>query len=74
MNSFLQIEGYAVEIFTAFGLDLNTPSTQDTPRSFIKAMFDATEGYDGDPKLVNPYPNCFIMLNICLLCKCSLTK
>lgn len=47
-----KFEGYAAEIFTAFGMDLNSPSTKDTPRRFIQALFDATEGYDGDPKLL----------------------
>jgi GTP cyclohydrolase IA len=47
-----KFEGYAAEIFTAFGMDLNSPSTKDTPHRFIKALFDATEGYDGDPKLL----------------------
>ncbi len=47
-----KFEGYAAEIFSAFGLDLYTPATKDTPRRFIKALFDATEGYDGDPKLL----------------------
>ena len=50
-----RFEGYAAEIFTAFGLDLNTPATKDTPRRFIKALFDATEGYDGDPKLLRVF-------------------
>lgn len=45
-------EGYAREIFTAFGLDLNTPATQDTPQRFIRALFDITDGYEGDPKLL----------------------
>ncbi len=39
-----KFEGYAAEIFSAFGLDLNTPATQDTPRRFIKALYDATDG------------------------------
>ena len=50
-----KFEGYAAEIFSAFGLDLNTTATQDTPRRFIKALFDATEGYDGDPKLLRVF-------------------
>ncbi len=33
-------------IFTAFGLDLNTPATRETPQRFLRALFDATEGYD----------------------------
>lgn len=50
-----KFEVYASEIFSAFGLDLNTPATKDTPRRFIKALFDATEGYDGDPKLLRVF-------------------
>jgi len=50
-----KFEGYAAEIFSAFGMDLSTPSTKDTPRRFIKALFDATEGYDGDPKLLKVF-------------------
>ena len=49
-------EGYAAEIFAAFGMDLLTPATKDTPRRFIRALFDATEGYDGDPKLLTVFP------------------
>jgi GTP cyclohydrolase I len=51
-EAFDMYEAYVAEIFSAFGLDLNTPATKDTPRRFIKALFDATEGYDGDPKLL----------------------
>jgi len=50
-----KFEGYAAEIFSAFGLDLNTSATKDTPMRFIKALFDATEGYDGDPKLLRVF-------------------
>jgi GTP cyclohydrolase I len=52
---FHKFEGYAAEIFAAFGLDLNTAWTKDTPRRFIKALFDSTEGYDGDPKLLRVF-------------------
>jgi GTP cyclohydrolase I len=47
-----KFEGYAAEILTAFGLDLNAPATEETPKRFIRALFDATGGYDGDPKLL----------------------
>jgi GTP cyclohydrolase IA len=50
-----RFEGYASEIFAAMGMDLNTPATRDTPLRFIKALFDATEGYDGDPKLLKVF-------------------
>jgi GTP cyclohydrolase IA len=48
-------EGYVSEIFTTFGLDAKSPSTQDTPRRFIRALIDSTEGYDGDPKLLTAF-------------------
>jgi GTP cyclohydrolase I len=54
-EDFHKFEGYAAEIFSAFGLDLNMPATRDTPRRFIEALFDATEGYDGDPKLLKVF-------------------
>jgi GTP cyclohydrolase I len=50
-----KFEGYMAEIFTALGMDLNTPATVDTPRRFMRAMFDATSGYDGDPKLLKVF-------------------
>ena len=37
-----RFEGYTSEIFAAFGLDLNTPASIDTPRHFIKALFART--------------------------------
>jgi len=51
----LKFEGYIAEIFSAYGLDLNTPATHDTPRRFINALFEATDGYDGDPKLLKVF-------------------
>ena len=44
------------EIFSAFGMDLNTPGTINTPRRFLFAMFDSTAGYEGDPKLITAFP------------------
>ena len=44
------------EILTAFGMDLDTPGTADTPRRFLKALFDATAGYEGDAKLLTAFP------------------
>src|SRR4051812_34087494 len=49
-------EGYVSEILEAFGLDLSTPGTVDTPRRFLRAIHDATDGYDGDPKLLTAFP------------------
>jgi GTP cyclohydrolase I len=44
------------ELFAALGMDLDTPGTADTPRRFLQAMYDATDGYDGDPKLLTAFP------------------
>ena len=35
---FHKFEGYAAEIFSAMGLDLNTLATKDMPRRFIKEL------------------------------------
>ena len=50
-----RFEGYISEIFGAFGMDLHTPSTEETPKRFLQALFEATEGYDGDPKLLTVF-------------------
>jgi GTP cyclohydrolase I len=50
-----RFESYAAEIFRAFGLDLDTPATRETPRRFIRALYDPTAGYDGDPKLLTVF-------------------
>jgi GTP cyclohydrolase IA len=51
-----RFEGYIGEILGAFGLDLATPGTIDTPRRFLDALYDATSGYEGDPKLLTSFP------------------
>ena len=50
-------ERYMTEIFQAFGMDMHTPGTRDTPKRFLRAMFDATAGYDGDAKLRTAFPS-----------------
>lgn len=50
-----QFEGYVREILSAFGMDPDTPATLDTPRRFLRAMFDSTDGYEGDPKLITVF-------------------
>jgi GTP cyclohydrolase I len=55
-DQFARFEAYAAEILAALGIDLDTPGTRDTPRRFIRALFDATAGYDGDPKLLRVFP------------------
>ena len=51
-----RLEGHAAEILAALGLDLDTPGTRETPRRFLRALWDATAGYDGDPKLRTLFP------------------
>lgn len=50
-----KFEGYAAEILAALGMNLNSPSTAETPHRFIQALYDATEGYEGDPKLIKVF-------------------
>ncbi|MDX6503381.1 MAG: cyclohydrolase [Gaiellaceae bacterium] len=49
--------GYVGEIFGAMGLALDTPGTRDTPERFLRALYDSTAGYDGDPKLLTAFPS-----------------
>lgn len=51
------LERYAAHIFRVMGMRLDTPGTKGTPRRFIRALFDATEGYEGDPKLITAFPS-----------------
>lgn len=55
-EDWLRYERYVAEILSSFGLDLATPGTADTPRRFLRAIYDATDGYDGDPKLLTAFP------------------
>jgi GTP cyclohydrolase I len=48
--------GAIAEIFSAFGMDLDTPGTRETPERFLRALFEATAGYDGEPKLATTFP------------------
>jgi GTP cyclohydrolase I len=49
-------EGYLGEILGALGLYLDTPGTRSTPRRLLRALFDTTSGYEGDPKLLTAFP------------------
>src|SRR5688572_24232472 len=54
-NDFRKYEGYISEILSALGMEMNTPATEETPQRFIRALFDITDGYDGDPKLLKVF-------------------
>jgi len=49
-------ERYMEEIFTALGMEPDTPGTRETPARFLRALYDATGGYEGDPKLLTAFP------------------
>jgi GTP cyclohydrolase I len=51
-----RFESHMREIFGAFGMELGMPGTERTPARFLHALFDATAGYEGDPKLVTAFP------------------
>jgi GTP cyclohydrolase IA len=51
-----RFRGYVTEIFDALGMTLGTPGTEKTPERFLRALIDATEGYEGDPKLLTAFP------------------
>jgi GTP cyclohydrolase I len=50
-----KFEAYVAEMLTALGMDLDTPATVDTPRRYVRALIDATDGYEGDPKLLRVF-------------------
>jgi GTP cyclohydrolase I len=51
-----RFESHVAEILAAFGLPLDTPGTRETPQRFLRALYDATAGYEGDPKLLTAFP------------------
>jgi GTP cyclohydrolase I len=50
-------ERHLAEILEAFGMDLDTAGTRETPKRYLRALYDATAGYDGDPKLLTAFPS-----------------
>ena len=51
-----RFEDSMAEIFTTFGMNLGTPGTERTPARFLKALYDATSGYEGDHNLLTAFP------------------
>jgi GTP cyclohydrolase I len=51
-----RLEWHAAELLSSLGLDLSTSSTVDTPRRFVDALLEATDGYEGDEKLLTAFP------------------
>ena len=52
-----RFERHIAEIFEALGMDLDTPGTRETPARFLRALYDATGGYEGDEKLLTAFPS-----------------
>ncbi len=50
-----KFEGYMEEIFSAFGMDMTDPGTARTPCRYIEALLEATDGNEGDPKLLTVF-------------------
>ena len=51
-----RFEGWLREIFTALGMPADEPGTRRTPERFLRAMIDATDGYEGDENLITAFP------------------
>jgi GTP cyclohydrolase I len=51
-----RFRGYMGEIFSALGMEPDTPGTERTPERFLQALHDATAGYEGDAKLLTAFP------------------
>ncbi|MGH3038457.1 MAG: GTP cyclohydrolase I [Gaiellaceae bacterium] len=55
-EEWLRFQQSMAEIFSAFGMNLDTPGTESTPERFLQALYDATAGYEGDHKLLTAFP------------------
>jgi GTP cyclohydrolase I len=51
-----RFERSLAEILAAFGMDLETPGTERTPERFLRALYDATDGYEGDENVLTAFP------------------
>jgi GTP cyclohydrolase IA len=56
-DDWTRLESHVAEILSTLGMDLETPGTRETPRRFLRALYDATAGYEGDPKLLTAFPS-----------------
>jgi GTP cyclohydrolase IA len=52
----LRFEESMTDIFTAFGMNLTSEGTARTPKRFLRALYDATSGYEGDHKVLTAFP------------------
>ncbi len=51
-----KFEKYAAAVFSRMGMNLETPGARETPRQWVTALWDMTEGYDGDTKINTLFP------------------
>src|SRR6185437_1500789 len=57
VDDWRRFQSYMAEIFATFGMDLQQPGTQRTPERFLKAIYDATAGYEGDHNALTAFPS-----------------
>ncbi len=50
-----EFERNMAEMFAAFGMDMSDPDVAATPHRYVRALYDATSGYEGDPKLLTVF-------------------
>ena len=55
LSEIQRLTEHAAEILGALGLDLDSPETSATPRRFVEALIDLTDGFEGDPRLVTTF-------------------
>ena len=63
----LRFKHSMAEIFAAFGMNLETAGTERTPERFLKALYDATAGYEGDHNLLTSFPTECLCDDDCLV-------
>jgi GTP cyclohydrolase I len=52
----LRFEGSVGEIFSRLGMDLSSPGCRDTPKRWLRALIEMTDGYNGDGKIRTVFP------------------
>lgn len=51
-----RFEQSMAEIFTAFGMNCDSAGIEGTPVRFLRALYDATAGHEGDHTLLTTFP------------------
>jgi GTP cyclohydrolase I len=45
-----KFESYVTEIFTALGMDMDSPMLKDMAQRFVRALFDTSRGFESGPR------------------------